>query len=106
MEMETLMSENNFTFCVFRLASISERRVRQDQRKVEDTLSSNRQSDLEKDFSSFFDEERLDACDKMLSIFQKEDDDFNYIHYPRLASIILEVLKYGSQMLINKFLGN
>lgn len=106
LEMETLMSENNFIFCVFRLASISERRVKQDQRKVEDTLSSNRQSDLEKDFSSFFDEERLDACDKMLSIFQKEEDEFNYIHYPRLACIILEVLKSGSQMLINKFSGN
>ncbi|CAH3030762.1 unnamed protein product [Porites evermanni] len=84
------MSENNFIFCVFRLASISERRVKQDQRKVEDTLSSNRQSDLEKDFSSFFDEDRLDACEKMLSIFQKEEDEFNYIHYPRLACIILE----------------
>lgn len=81
-----------FHFNVFRLAFLSERHVKQDQRRVENTLASNRQSDLEKDFSSFFDHDRLDACDKMLSIYHKEEDNFTYIYYPRLACIILEVL--------------
>lgn len=76
------------------MASLSERHVQQDQRRVENTLASNRQSDLEKDFSSFFDHDRLDACEKMLSIYQKEEDEFMYIYYPRLACIILEVLTF------------
>ncbi|XP_020631761.1 eukaryotic translation initiation factor 3 subunit A-like isoform X2 [Orbicella faveolata] len=76
-----------------RLASLSEKRVKQDQRLVEDTLSSNRQSELEKDFATFFDEERMDACDKMQSIYQNKEDTFVYIYYPRLACIIFEVIK-------------
>lgn len=73
-----------------RLASLSEKRVKQDQRLVEDTLSSNRQSELEGDFSAFFDNERLDACEKMQTIYQNKEDDFLFIFYPRLACIILE----------------
>lgn len=75
------------------MASISERQVKQDQRKVEDTHALNRQSDLEKDFTMFFDGERLDACEAMLFMYQKEEDEFNFIYYPRLACIILEVLE-------------
>lgn len=73
-----------------RLASLSEKRVKQDQRLVEDTLSSNRQSELERDFSDFFDNERMDACEVMQTIYQNKEEDFLYIFYPRLACIILE----------------
>lgn len=81
------------------MASISERQVKLDQRKAEDTQASNRQSDLEKDFAMFFDGERLDACEAMLSMYQNKEDEFNFIYYPRLACIILEVLKYDFQVL-------
>lgn len=73
-----------------RLAYLSERRVKQDQRLVEDTLASNRQSELERDFKAFFDEDRLDACEKMQSIYLNREENYIYIYYPRLACIILE----------------
>lgn len=82
------------------MASLSERHVKTDQSRVENTLASNRQSDLEKDFSSFFDHDRLDACDEMLSMFHEEEENFTYIYYPRLACIILEVLICDSQNII------
>ena len=78
-------------FFAWRLASLSEKQVKQDQRLVEDTTSANRQSELEKDFSAFFDNERLDACDKMQSIYQNKEEDYLYVYYPRLACIIFEV---------------
>lgn len=81
---------------LLRLASLSEKRVKQDQRLVEDALGSNRQSDLERDFSAFFDDDRMDACEKMQSIYHNKEDDFVYIYYPRLACIILEVSVYYS----------
>lgn len=74
-----------------RLASLSEKRVKQDQRFVEDATSVNRPSELEKDFKAFFDDERLDACEKMQSIYQKKEEIFIYIYYPRLACIIFEI---------------
>lgn len=74
-----------------RLASLSEKRVKQDQRFVEDATSVNRPSELEKDFKAFFDDERLDACEKMQSIYQKKEENFIYIYYPRLACIIFEI---------------
>lgn len=74
-----------------RLASLSEKRVKQDQRLVEDTTSVNRPSELENDFKAFFDNERLDACEKMQSIYQKKEEIFIFIYYPRLACIIFEV---------------
>ena len=77
--------------CLDRLASLSERRVKQDQRLVEDTLGSNRQSELEKDFSAFFDGERIDVCEIMQSKYLYKEEDFIFIYYPRLACIILEV---------------
>jgi len=73
-----------------RLASLSEKRVKQDQRFVEDTLGLNRQSELEKDFDAFFDDERMDVCEKIQSIYQNKEDTFVFIYYPRLACIILE----------------
>ena len=47
-----------------RVAALSERRVKQNQSKVEDTLSENRQSKVEEDFANFFDETRMDALEK------------------------------------------
>ena len=86
---------NNTRECIVffssRLASLSEKRVKQDQRLVEDTTSANRQSELEKGFSAFFDNERLDACEKMQFLHQNKEEIFVYIYYPRIACIIFEV---------------
>ena len=65
--------------------------MKQDQSNVEDTLSANRQSDLEKDFSSFIDGAREDVRERLQEIFQKNDDFSVYIFYPRLACLIFEV---------------
>ncbi|KAJ7353758.1 hypothetical protein OS493_032629 [Desmophyllum pertusum] len=73
-----------------RLASLSEKCVKRDQRLVEDTLASNRQSELERDFSAFFDEDRMDACEKMQSIYHNKEETYQFIYYPRLACIIFE----------------
>ena len=51
-----------------RVAALSERRVKQNQSKVEDTLSENRQSKVEEDFANFFDETRMDALEKNADI--------------------------------------
>ena len=77
--------------CLQRLASLSEKRVKQDQRLVEDTMGSNRQSELEKDFSVFFDDERMDACEKIQLEYLNKEDTYIFLYYPRLACIILEV---------------
>lgn len=82
--------EEKITQYTRRLASLSEKRVKQDQRLVEDTTSPNRQSNLEKDFLAFFGHERLDACEQMQSVYQNKDDCFVYFYYPRLACIIFE----------------
>ena len=75
----------------YRLASLSEKNVQQDQRKVEDISGSNRPSELEKDFCAFFDEDRVDACIAMQTEYSRNDGDFVDIYYPRLACLILEV---------------
>lgn len=46
------------------LAHLSEKLVRKDQRKVEDTAAANRPSKEEEDFADFFDNERMDAIEK------------------------------------------
>ncbi|XP_066030387.1 golgin subfamily A member 6-like protein 7 isoform X3 [Pocillopora verrucosa] len=74
-----------------RLAFLTEKQVKQDQRLVEDTTSANRQSELEKDFLAFFDNERLDVCDKIQSIYQNKEEAYLYVYYPRLACIIFEI---------------
>lgn len=48
-----------------RLASIFQRRLKQDQRKVENAVEFNTPSDVEKDFKYFFDGPRIDACETM-----------------------------------------
>lgn len=75
----------------YRLASLSEKNVQQDQRKVEDISVSNRPSELEKDFCAFFDDDRVDACMEMQSIYCHNDSDYVHIYYPRLACLIFEV---------------
>ena len=69
--------------------------MRQDQSTVENTLSMNRQSKLEDDFKLFVDEARVDACDRIQSFCNSNEESFVRIYYPRLACLIFEVsLKY------------
>ena len=82
---------NPLLICLCRIAYLSEKRVRQDQSKVEDTLSKNRQSTLEVDFKNFFDEARVDACDRIQSFYNSEEEADVSIYYPRLACLIFEV---------------
>lgn len=61
-----------------------------DQRQVEDTTASNRPSEVEKDFSAFFDEDRVDVCDKLPELYGSEEEIDVKIYYPRLACMIFE----------------
>lgn len=74
-----------------RLACLSEKQAQKDQRKVEDTTSSNRPSEVVKDFAAFFDEERMDACEYMQEVYGSEEESEVGISYPRLACMIFEV---------------
>ncbi|CAH3149202.1 unnamed protein product [Pocillopora meandrina] len=82
-----------FLPCFFffpRLAHLSEKLVRKDQRKVEDTAAANRPSKVEEDFAAFFDNERMDAIEKMQDVYGSEEDNDIGISYPRLACMIFE----------------
>ena len=70
---------------------MSDKQVKQDQSFVENTLGLNKQSKLEREFSDFFDAERMDACEKMQLIYQNKEDIYLFVYYPRLACIIFEV---------------
>ena len=48
-----------------RLAAASEKRVQLDQQKVENTLSRNRQSEVERYYQEFYDGKRVDALEKL-----------------------------------------
>ena len=74
-----------------RVATVSERRVKQNQSKVEDTLSENRQSKVEEDFANFFDETRMDALEKMEKSYSFEKQIEIDIYCPRLLCLIFEV---------------
>jgi len=74
-----------------RLASLSEKRVKQDQSKVEDALSLNRQSKVEEDFASFIDGDRMDVLDRIQTIYRPKEKIYMEIYYPRLACLIFEV---------------
>ena len=64
----------------YRLASLSEKRVKQDQSKVEDTLSLNIQSKVEEDFAKFIDEARIDVkIESRHSVNQKRKFTWRYI---------------------------
>ncbi|PFX17913.1 uncharacterized protein LOC111340222 isoform X2 [Stylophora pistillata] len=73
-----------------RLAHLSENLMKKDQRKVENTVAANRPSEVENDFKEFFDNERMDAIDKMQQVYGSEEESDIGISYPRLACIILE----------------
>ncbi|KAJ7353742.1 hypothetical protein OS493_032612 [Desmophyllum pertusum] len=73
-----------------RVASLSEKRVKQDQSKVEDTLSLNRQSKLEEDFANFIDEARMDVRERIQAFFRSNENINVEIYYPRLACLIFE----------------
>ena len=65
--------------------------MKQDQRKVENILASNQQSEVENDFREFFDSDREDARDIIQSLYASEEEIDVHIYYPRIACIILEV---------------
>ena len=66
--------------------------MKQDQSKVEDTLSSNRQSKVEEDFTKFLDEARVDVIDRIQELdCQRKERIYMEIYYPRLACLIFEV---------------
>ncbi|KAJ7353766.1 hypothetical protein OS493_032637 [Desmophyllum pertusum] len=71
-----------------RLASGFEKRLKQDQRRVENTVEFNTPTDVEKDFMDFFDGERIDACDVMETTLKPEEEIELDLYYPRLACII------------------
>lgn len=80
-----------YALYIQRLAYLSEKQVQKDQRKVEDTTSFNRPSEVEKDFNAFFEDERMDACEKMQELYGSEEESEVFISYPRLACMIFEV---------------
>jgi len=65
--------------------------VTQDQRKVENILASNQQSEVENDFREFFDSSREDARDTIQSLYGSEEEIDVHYYYPRIACTILEV---------------
>ena len=79
----------------FRHAAISERRVRSDQRKSENTLSTNRQSQLESEYvTDFKDGARLDAVEVItnkVTRFGMTPSLIDYLKYYRLVCFIFEV---------------
>ena len=74
-----------------RVAALSERRVKQDQSKVEDTLSENRQSQVEEDFANFFDGMRMDTLEKMEKSYSFKEQIEVDIYCPRLLCLVFEV---------------
>ena len=74
-----------------RVAALSERRVKQNQSKVEDTLSENRQSKVEEDFANFFDETRMDALEEMQTSCSFKEQLEVDVYCPRLLCLVFEV---------------
>ena len=74
-----------------RVAALSERRVKQDQSKVENTLSGNRQSKVEEDFANFLGGKRMDTLEKMEKWYSFQKRIEVDIYYPRLLCLIFEV---------------
>ena len=80
-----------FVLLSSRFAGICEKRVKQDQRKVENILASNQQSEVEKDFREFFDSSREDARDVIQSVYGSEEEIDVHVYYPRITCTILVV---------------
>lgn len=74
-----------------RLALSFEKRLKQDQRRVQNIVESNTPSDIEKDFQEFFDGERLDAYDDIEFVLSPSGENDVKIYYPRLACLIFEI---------------
>lgn len=85
-------------FAYFRLAAVSERRVRSDQRKSENTLSTNRQSQLESEYvTEFKDGARVDAVELITNRATRhgtKPSARDYLTFCRLACFIFEVKVY------------
>ena len=58
---------------------------------MEDTLSKNRQSQVEEDFANFFDETRMDTLEKMEKSYSFEKQLEIDIYCPRFLCLIFEV---------------
>ena len=99
------MTQAQIYIFVHRHAAFSERRVRSDQRKTEDTLSTNRQSQLESDYViEFKDGTRVDAIDIITSktgrLRGSKANAMEYLKCCRFACFIFEVLDFN-RILIN-----
>ena len=93
-----------FLLCFFpRLMLLSKNLVEKDQRNMEDTAAVNRRSEVEKEFSYFFDNERMDAIEKMQSVYGSDEDIDIGISYPRLACMIFEVRKIEKIFILFSF---
>ena len=80
-----------------RLATVAERKVNMDQRRTENTLSSNRQSELEAEYrNEFRDGRRVDAMDliekKMKKSRSQQLSEEDQLKVYRLACYIFEVI--------------
>ena len=80
-----------------RLATVAERKVNMDQRRTENTLSSNRQSELEAEYrNDFRDGRRVDAVDliekKMKKSRSQQLSEEDQLKAYRLACYIFEVI--------------
>lgn len=69
-----------------RLASTFQRRLKHDQRRVENAVEFNTPSDVENDFKDFLDGQRLDACDVIQSTLSPTEEMDMQIRY--LAGIV------------------
>ena len=74
------------------MAFYSEKLTKQDQRSVEDTLSLNRQSQVEQDYKNFASDERIDACIIIRQEYKEKTD----TNARRLACFIFEVSSFAS----------
>ncbi|XP_022801912.1 uncharacterized protein LOC111339505 isoform X1 [Stylophora pistillata] len=88
---EIKAKENQLNDSRKRLALSFEKRLKQDQRRVQNFVESNTPSDIEKDFQEFFDGERLDAYDDIEFVLSPSGENDVKIYYPRLACLIFEI---------------
>lgn len=79
-----------FAFIIVDLPLLVKNEWNKTSKKVEDTLSLNRQSKLEKEFANFIDEARMDAIDRIQTLCQPKEKIYMEIYYPRLACLIFE----------------
>lgn len=72
------------------MAFYGDKRTKQDQRDVEDTLSLNRQSQVEQDYKSFFSDECIDVA----TVIQRKLNMTQHLEARRLACMIFEVFQF------------